>query len=561
MDDRIPLQALSPPAGALGGSADSGLDTAIDSVLDADHEAAPAEGLPALQPAAGTVAAEALHAAFVAIFPPRRAAEAAEAPPSSLTDWHGFLARQGVDLALSRVVLDGAGAVDAFALVAPRAAVSNWRLVLIGVRPQARGQGAARRLLRDLLKRATEAGQQQVELEVPEARARALALFQHAGFRMVHRLQAWGWAGPKAPKTVPALPPADVPVVDRTRALAWLQRVQQREPELPMPVTGTLLAALPHGWQAWRRGRAQLVFSPGAAGGPVRVHSFVDLSRHQRQGEWLLRALQSKYAASGIELPPLQRHDLGGEALGRCGFSALPAQRLWMSRSVAPQRRSARDDRRLALSYMTLRSYVGLVAMLLPLALVLGAGLFGDRALEDSISAYYHTGMRNWLVGSLCAIAIFLMCYPGYERRDGRIASFAGAMALGVAFVPGVPSACAAGYDQLQDTAHLGFAVGFLGALAYLAIFEFPRTARGSRPSPGKRRRNRIYYACGAVMLGSMAALALTRVLVPCGSPWRAWHPVLVLESIAVLAFGVSWITKGKAIRWTRQRTAHTTKG
>ena len=73
----------------------------------------------------------------------------------------------------------------------------------------------------------------------------------------------------------------------------------------------------------------------------------------------------------------------------------------------------------LVISYLTLRKAVGILGIALPFLLAFG-GMLLDRkyGVHSSISGYYYTGMRNVLVGTLCAIGTFMMSYRGYERRD-----------------------------------------------------------------------------------------------------------------------------------------------
>jgi len=60
-------------------------------------------------------------------------------------------------------------------------------------------------------------------------------------------------------------------------------------------------------------------------------------------------------------------------------------------------------------SYLALRKAVGWIAILLPFTLMLGVFLiFKGEIIQESISHYYHTDMRNVFVGAICAIALFL---------------------------------------------------------------------------------------------------------------------------------------------------------
>ena len=88
-------------------------------------------------------------------------------------------------------------------------------------------------------------------------------------------------------------------------------------------------------------------------------------------------------------------------------------------------------------SFLALRRAVGWIGILLPLVLVLGTFLItGERAVLKTISLYYHTGMRDVFVGSICAIALFLFFYKGYDRWDNWACNIAGFFALGIALFP-----------------------------------------------------------------------------------------------------------------------------
>ena len=64
------------------------------------------------------------------------------------------------------------------------------------------------------------------------------------------------------------------------------------------------------------------------------------------------------------------------------------------------------EDRALGAAYRHLRIAIGLLALSLPFAVVIGKGLLNHSwVLQGSISAYYYTGSRNYFVGALCALA------------------------------------------------------------------------------------------------------------------------------------------------------------
>ncbi|MDZ7633560.1 MAG: hypothetical protein U5L72_03595 [Bacteroidales bacterium] len=94
------------------------------------------------------------------------------------------------------------------------------------------------------------------------------------------------------------------------------------------------------------------------------------------------------------------------------------------------------DHSALIHSYLSLRKSVGWIGILLPFVLVFGhiCYLFGGDRLLNNLSVYYHTGMRDFFVGAICAIALFLFFYRGYDRWDNISANVAGFFALGIAF-------------------------------------------------------------------------------------------------------------------------------
>lgn len=210
------------------------------------------------------------------------------------------------------------------------------------------------------------------------------------------------------------------------------------------------------------------------------------------------------------------------------------------------------------LSYYTMRRAVGLIALTLPLALAAGSilsALFGPHhalphpLLERSVSDYYYTPMRDYLVGSLCAIAAFLACSRGYDVHDEIAGYLAGGFTFGVAFFPSFDphSPRYSLLDIRFGYIHTAFATLMFLALAYFCVFLFRRSAPERPITRQKRHRNRIYGACGLVIvicIVFMVSLAITASLHrrrP--SPALFWS-----EAVALASFGVAWLTKGKGI-------------
>ena len=72
----------------------------------------------------------------------------------------------------------------------------------------------------------------------------------------------------------------------------------------------------------------------------------------------------------------------------------------------------------LVFSYLTLRKTIGILGTSFPFVLYLGALIIFRTGIQSSISSYYHTGMGDVFVGTLCVIGFFLLSYKGYKRID-----------------------------------------------------------------------------------------------------------------------------------------------
>jgi hypothetical protein len=201
----------------------------------------------------------------------------------------------------------------------------------------------------------------------------------------------------------------------------------------------------------------------------------------------------------------------------------------------------------LVLSYLGLRKAVGIIGIALPFALAFGKMLLQGPGIQASISSYYYTDMRNVFVGSLCAIGIFLMSCRGYDRRDEIAGYLACVFAIGVALFPTTPAMGATAEEQVIGTLHLSFALLLFLTLAYFSIALFTKTSAGKTPTRRKQQRNIVYRVCGYTILGCILAMFLVSIPAVRAAVERL-SPVFWLESLAIFAFGVSWLTKGEAI-------------
>jgi len=202
----------------------------------------------------------------------------------------------------------------------------------------------------------------------------------------------------------------------------------------------------------------------------------------------------------------------------------------------------------LVLSYLALRKAVGTIGFALPFVLAFGNMILLKRlVIESSISSYYYTGMGNVFVGSLCAIGVFLMSTRGYDRKDEIAGRLACAFAIGVALFPTTPYSDPTSKEKLIGSLHWSFAALLFLTLAYFCLALFTKTAPDRIPTRRKLQRNAVYRICGRTILASILLIGVL-ALPPVELLVQRFTPNFWLESIAVVAFGVAWLTKGETI-------------
>ena len=154
---------------------------------------------------------------------------------------------------------------------------------------------------------------------------------------------------------------------------------------------------------------------------------------------------------------------------------------------------------------------------LLPLICILGGLAFADLPGQRSISFYYNTNMRDFFVGLLIAVSMFLFTYKGYEFIDNLITSIIGAAGLGIAFFPvssvdnlSVPIGLFQINSKISDVVHLISAAIFFSLLAANSMFVFTLSKdKNIEKTRNKKIRNIIYIFCGVIILLSLLMFPL----------------------------------------------------
>ena len=189
-------------------------------------------------------------------------------------------------------------------------------------------------------------------------------------------------------------------------------------------------------------------------------------------------------------------------------------------------------------SYIFMRFAIGVLGVALPLQLLAEPLFFnGQPSPRGSLSAYYYSGMREFFVGVLWAIGVFLVTYKFAERsKESRVSTYAGLAAIVVALFPTerpgdgfalTPLQAQIGEETVEGI-HFGSAGAFIALLALIS-FYFGKFGHA---------RRRLHYACAATIVAALAFAAFAGIT---GEPDKG---LLFAEVLAVLAFTVSWMAK-----------------
>ena len=203
-----------------------------------------------------------------------------------------------------------------------------------------------------------------------------------------------------------------------------------------------------------------------------------------------------------------------------------------------------------------LRCLLGWLGMLLPWLVLVLSFAYG-YGFPDSISATYYlpTCITPFMI-ILGSAGLLLISYKGYDKQDDIICTIAGAFALGICLFscttvelrsrwPELFNSNLVGTFQLPATfsgiLHNICAIGFFGLLAYNSLFLFTKSS--GEMTLSKKKRNIIFRICGIGMIAAFLAI------VPVGL-FELWGGVWIIEAIALVFFGVSWLTKANCYTW-----------
>jgi len=216
-----------------------------------------------------------------------------------------------------------------------------------------------------------------------------------------------------------------------------------------------------------------------------------------------------------------------------------PQKTILMQKDIMPHVKTPEKNDQI-ISYYALRILIGATGILLPLLLIIG-NLIANRTLniEFSVSDYYDNGTAgDILVGVLFVLGFFLMTYKGYDRTDSITANLGCLFALGVALFP--TTSC----NRVVHSMHFVFAVLLFSVFSFFSLYLFRKTDPAKKLTRQKEERNIVYLVCGIIMIACIAAIAVCMIwLDELSTKYRL---VFWFESLALISFGISWITKAE---------------
>ncbi len=209
-------------------------------------------------------------------------------------------------------------------------------------------------------------------------------------------------------------------------------------------------------------------------------------------------------------------------------------------------------NKSLIFSYIELRRLIGILGILLPFICIIGGCIISKLSILESISYYYYTNMRDFFVGLLFLVSMFLITYRGYEIIDNLVTTVSGIAGLGIAIFPclneqnkeqtvGIFQLV----SQISNNIHLACASIFFIFLAINSIFLFT-LGKNVNKSRNKMIRKGIYIGCGIVILLSLITLFIILSITP--DNVNRYKLLLVFEIIMLMAFGISWLVKGETL-------------
>ena len=209
-----------------------------------------------------------------------------------------------------------------------------------------------------------------------------------------------------------------------------------------------------------------------------------------------------------------------------------------------------RKNKSIVISYMNLRTVIGILGMLLPIMCFVWCLLFNNRIVLESISMHYYTNFRDIFVGILITFSVFLITYKGYDALDNIITIIIGGSGIGVALFPCENEAVIEKVSFLllstsqTSVVHYSCAGLFFALLAFNSFFLFTKSNEKVMRKSRKYYRNIVFRISGIIIVVGLVGVLVSLIFASMDFRNKS-HIILILEAIMLTAFGISWFIKG----------------
>ncbi|NND96815.1 MAG: hypothetical protein HKN47_05740 [Pirellulaceae bacterium] len=188
---------------------------------------------------------------------------------------------------------------------------------------------------------------------------------------------------------------------------------------------------------------------------------------------------------------------------------------------------------------------MAIVAILLPVVFLVSAYWVG---MQESISAFYHTAMRDVFVGAVFAIGLCLYAYKGYNNLENTCLTVAGLFLFGVALAPTTAPPGNPNWDL--PVVHNICAVAFFGLIAVVCIFARNHGLQSSANNDASYDVSyRFAYNVTAALMIVVLLVALLLQLV--GKVWGITFSssTFWIEAASVWVFAGYWCVKSRELK------------
>lgn len=206
------------------------------------------------------------------------------------------------------------------------------------------------------------------------------------------------------------------------------------------------------------------------------------------------------------------------------------------------------------------RKLIGGLGLSLPILLPLS-----EMELLSSMSHYYYYSLSSILfIIVLSSFGLFLISYKGYQKdssnekiSDDFLTNIGGFAILIVVLIPTqcansesvtIDALCASenypllGHmNKTLNIIHLISAGIFIFTMGWMSKYKFTRGQN--------QANNKIYRLCGNIVWGAIALLIVLVIIDFFQENFQITkYDVFILETVALVPFGISWLIKGEAM-------------